>query len=1455
MHSCFHSPAYKLRRGCRWTVLALFLMSSFFLQATDVTTADALQNAVKQGDSYIRLMTSIELGDNKTLTVSSGTIVLDLNGKTLSSTRTSAGAATCIEVNGGNLTIKGGGTINAIAKTKSWTADGNNAYGIILSGGSVSIQYTNLQVTPSEKGLLWGSDGKAYPLSSTNKTTLANMIPAGCLLKINGSPETNLTATSLETKAAISVEIVTYTARFYDTEGENPLSSPFTYTMENPSGNFPSIDKNGYIFKNWMYNEQVATSSALPLPRVSTSTADIIFRASWEVEQYALQFELNGGSFSSTPTDHFTIESPAFTLPTPTYNEQRFLGWFDNPSFKDSSYTILPTGSYGNKKFYAKWSKIYTITYQVNGGVLPSSIPTEYIREETTEGTVTLPIPTKSQNEFRGWYESSTLNGNPVNTLPAGSTGNKTYYAKWLTSYAITCHWNDGVTSDTVIPYTAESEILILPTDVTRRGYELDGWYANAALTGNKIVSIPTGSQGDKEFYAKWNIIHYSLNYHANGGEVSSSAPKTYTVAETVTLPLATREHYTFAGWYKDEACQQPYGESIPTGTTGDKNLYAKWKPVEYTLTLDMQGGEKLPTIPYSMETDHLELPVNGVKRGYTFAGWYKDAATTQPFGTHIEKGTSGNFTLYAKWTPTRYTITYDCYYGTNPSDAPASYTIEETVVLPFPHRANFSFIGWYANDELTGEIQTSILEGNVGNRTFYARWAEGNLLNFSQPEAGKISVKSGTQEMKSGTRIGAGTSLSVEAVPTDTHYKLSKLVINGEVYTSSPQTVTMPADGGLTISALFSDPRPTARIPEIITFPENTLYIPSGDQVSVTLKKSDEETELFYSLDGNTPQRYTGPFHVSSQTTTEKTVQVTAYARKEGHKDGVATRDITFRSSRITITFELPKGITAIDPDGGDVISAVATGGTFRFKLKIDADYFPTLDSVEVTANGVRVRPDIYDIYTLADQAYNVVVNVKGITGQTYTIALEQTPNGEIYFTDEETLDSWEAHYGDQLSISAKARPPYKFLQWEDGSQTNPRLLTVEKSQTIKAYFTSEQSTFLVVLPEIEGATVKPLTGYSTGVLPGGKFKCYLKIDDAYSESTPVLKVDDKVLEPVQQVYSIYDIQHNIRISVEGIRKNEIPVTLKSDLMQAIDLSTGKQVNGQKVQPGTLLSLYAEAPQGKIFSKWNDGKADNPRLLPVEDALALVPLFDAKGEKEIAQLTWTILPGVGLSPVNANIDALPTGENVRIKLILLPAYSQSRDQVKLTANGEIKEPELSVRSATQTETLYYSFPLQAGKTTLAISGLKRNRYSLHLNQPARGSIQSNQTDHTLEHGTLVTLTAQPANGDMFKKWNDGNTLNPYTFELTSNREISASFLETEFPASNEPLPADVRIYTTPGQLHVNTAVGGLLRIWTLNGQLIRQVQLPGGQWSCPAEAGFYLISLDQYKAVKVLIN
>lgn len=118
-----------------WLVLIVGLLCSIRGEAVDVNSAQALKDAVNSRTSYVRLIANIEL-NNSTLTVSSGTITLDLNGKTLSATRTSNGAATCISVNGGNLTITGGGIISATAKGTTGGSLGSwkNGYdGIALS--------------------------------------------------------------------------------------------------------------------------------------------------------------------------------------------------------------------------------------------------------------------------------------------------------------------------------------------------------------------------------------------------------------------------------------------------------------------------------------------------------------------------------------------------------------------------------------------------------------------------------------------------------------------------------------------------------------------------------------------------------------------------------------------------------------------------------------------------------------------------------------------------------------------------------------------------------------------------------------------------------------------------------------------------------------------------------------------------------------------------------------------------------------------------------------------------------------------------------------------------------------------------------------------------------------------------------------------------------------------------
>ena len=69
----------------------------------------------------------------------------------------------------------------------------------------------------------------------------------------------------------------------------------------------------------------------------------------------------------------------------------------------------------------------YSITYTLNGGTNAASNPDNY----NVESTVTLADATKEGYAFGGWYETANFSGSAITVIAAGSTGNKTLYAKW----------------------------------------------------------------------------------------------------------------------------------------------------------------------------------------------------------------------------------------------------------------------------------------------------------------------------------------------------------------------------------------------------------------------------------------------------------------------------------------------------------------------------------------------------------------------------------------------------------------------------------------------------------------------------------------------------------------------------------------------------------------------------------------------------------------------------------------------------------------------------------------------------------------------------------------------------------------------------------------------------------------------------------------------------------------
>lgn len=1091
----------------------------------------------------------------------------------------------------------------------------------------------------------------------------------------------------------------------------------------------------------------------------------------------------------------------------------------------------------------------YNVSYNTSGGTTTNPGTPSYTIETPD---FTLPTVTKNGYTFADW----TYNGNPVNPTALPTTADRVtskdmaFGATWtLISYKVVYDVAGGTAIQDGL-YNIETGISSLPTP-KREGYVFNGWYRD----NQKVTSIPAGT-GDITLVAHWTEISYTLSFKTNND--TFIADISYTKAKPGILPSGlTKEGYMFGGWFQNENFTGSELEAVPfpAGTAGQTNIpvmiYAKWIPISYTITFNTNGGSDQDALPYTVETETFKLPTRTTKAGYTLVGWYIDEALTKPYG-EVVKGTHGDFTLYAKWKLTEYTIEYELYgHGNNPPDAVTCYNIEKEVELPTPQRDNFTFVGWHKDDLLKDQALMIIPAGTTGNLKLYAEWTMGNSVQITRPENGTITVMSGTTEVKSGDKVGANTSLTITATPASADYKLSKLVVNNTEYTTSSQTVKMPAEGGLTISAAFADPRPAASAPKITTDPVNTDYIPSGESVTVTMDKGGECDSLLYSIDGSTPKRYTGAFQVSTITAATKTVAVQAIARKSGCKDGVTTRNITFRSGKITITFNLPKGITACNPEGGEVVEAVASGGAFEFKLIVDKNYFQTLDSIKVTANGTVITPDVYDIYTLSNQTTDVAVNVTGISGVTHLITLVQSANGVIAFTgDEDAENSRTVNHGDPVSVTATADENYKFQSWTDGETANPRTFVAESDVTLQARFVKDSAGFSVILPELEGVTVKPLTGYPTEVKPGGKFKLHLDAD--YNESVPVVYVNNEELNVNQEVYSIYNISENIRISVDGIVRNKVKPVLQEHV-SAIDVETGSDVSGLSLLTDALIVLQADAPEGQVFSKWNDGKADNPRIVTAADASQLFPLFLPKTGQGAVCVKLPVLAGAGMGAVNVNAAAVTEGESVQLKLVVLPSYSQS--SVKVFANGKELDATLSLRASSETKTLFYTLSGLSEDVDVEVSGLKQNEYVVSLEQQDGGIVRASQVG-MVKHGTIVTLEAAPDRGNMFVKWEDGNTLNPYRYVVTDNCTLKGSFAASNMPVGNEnvSVPA-VRICTTGSFLHIQSPEVSELSVWNMEGKLIKRAGVPAGYSSYLLPAGVYVVKVGNGESVKIVIR
>ena len=189
---------------------------------------------------------------------------------------------------------------------------------------------------------------------------------------------------------------------------------------------------------------------------------------------------------------------------------------------------------------------------------------------------------------------------------------------------------------------------------------KLDGYnvkFYEDANYSKQITDTEIVVNSDITIYVELEAITYSIGYVLNDGRWNDYSANTYYTVETAKklyIPGADcilRDGYTFEGWYKDA----DYAEKITSlvGLFEDIILYAKWTPILYNITYELNGGtwvdgfncEKSYTIESAVD---LKLPSRDkiIREGYVFEGWYDNTG----YAIDSLVGRTGDLTVYAKW-------------------------------------------------------------------------------------------------------------------------------------------------------------------------------------------------------------------------------------------------------------------------------------------------------------------------------------------------------------------------------------------------------------------------------------------------------------------------------------------------------------------------------------------------------------------------------------------------------------------------------------------------------------------------------------------------------------------------------------------------------------------------------------------------------------------------------------
>lgn len=359
--------------------------------------------------------------------------------------------------------------------------------------------------------------------------------------------------------------------------------------------------------------------------------------------KHTVTFDSQGGGAVEPATglvSGTTINEP----PAPTKEGFTFAGWYKDTLGTDA-WNFATDVVASDMMLYAKWipaaQEQYTVTFDSQGGstVEPATgvVSGMLINEP--------PAPTKAGYTFEGWYrDADGIEG--WKFAEDTVTSDVTLYAKWMRhAVQIQIGSVDVTPGSTVdVPVTVADSSY----GIAAYGVQLDFDTEGLEVTG------VTGNAGD----------YFDSNYDNDAGWLKTAwvdsdagdtpikaGEKLFTVSFKIKsgAELGVKKLTVQTGEPTRFSILDAFGAEMGK-TLNPGKVTVKEGPVQHIVTFDTQGGSAVSSITNVDSGTTISAPPAPTRAGYTFAGWYKEAAGTNAWNFKSDTVTS-DLMLYAKWT------------------------------------------------------------------------------------------------------------------------------------------------------------------------------------------------------------------------------------------------------------------------------------------------------------------------------------------------------------------------------------------------------------------------------------------------------------------------------------------------------------------------------------------------------------------------------------------------------------------------------------------------------------------------------------------------------------------------------------------------------------------------------------------------------------------------------------